>query len=182
MSLKDLLERHQQLKLQLGVAREREVQIALTDMVRTMQQYGITVAELMGRKEGDAAPVAARLAKYKNPQTGATWSGGGRVRTGLPGRTARISACERPEAPACRLSEVEATTYRSRFAILAGHADLSAMRHARAAGDRRWHVRDPRMSINPLQIRINLGYLFLLESFLVGRQGRTYRRARDRHR
>jgi DNA-binding protein H-NS len=44
-----------------------------------MQQVGITVAELMGRKEGEAAPAAAPLAKYKNPETGVTWSGRGRV-------------------------------------------------------------------------------------------------------
>jgi hypothetical protein len=31
MSLKELLERHQQLELQLMVAREREAEIALTD-------------------------------------------------------------------------------------------------------------------------------------------------------
>lgn len=47
--------------------------------MRTMQQVGITVAELMGRKEGEAAPAAAPLAKYKNPETGVTWSGRGRV-------------------------------------------------------------------------------------------------------
>jgi Branched-chain amino acid transport system / permease component len=35
MSLKELLERHQLLELQLVVAREREAEIALTGMVRT---------------------------------------------------------------------------------------------------------------------------------------------------
>jgi DNA-binding protein H-NS len=79
MSLKELLERHQQLELQLVVAREREAEIALTDMVRTMQQYDITVAELMGRKAGEAVLNAVPVVKYKNPQTGATWSGRGRI-------------------------------------------------------------------------------------------------------
>jgi DNA-binding protein H-NS len=82
LSLKELLERHQQLELQLVVAREREAETALTDMVRTMRQYGITVAELMGRKEGEAAPAA----KYKNPETDATWSGRGRVPYWIAGK------------------------------------------------------------------------------------------------
>jgi DNA-binding protein H-NS len=44
-----------------------------------MQQYDITVAELMGRKAGEGVPGAAPVVKYKNPQTGATWSGRGRI-------------------------------------------------------------------------------------------------------
>jgi DNA-binding protein H-NS len=63
----------------LLVAREREAEIVLADIVRTMKEYKISLAELMGAKDkivDDRKPVAA---KYRDPESGATWSGRGRA-------------------------------------------------------------------------------------------------------
>lgn len=80
MSLKELLEQHKALEQQLIVAREREAEIVLADIVRTMKEYKISLAELMGGNDKiveDRKPAVA--AKYRDPATGATWSGRGRA-------------------------------------------------------------------------------------------------------
>lgn len=80
MSLKELLEQHKALEQQLIVAREREAEIVLADIVRTMKEYKISLAELMGAKgkiADDRKPAVAP--KYRDPETGATWSGRGRA-------------------------------------------------------------------------------------------------------
>jgi DNA-binding protein H-NS len=80
MSLKELLEQHKALEQQLIVAREREAENVLADIVRTMKEYKISLAELMGAKDKlveDRKPAVA--AKYRDPETGATWSGRGRA-------------------------------------------------------------------------------------------------------
>jgi DNA-binding protein H-NS len=79
MSLKDLLEQHKALEQQLLVARQREAEIVLADIVRTMKQYKISLVELMGSKEKVVDERKPAAAKYRDPETGATWSGRGRA-------------------------------------------------------------------------------------------------------
>jgi DNA-binding protein H-NS len=83
MSLEELLAQHRLIEQQLVAAREREAEIALADIVRTMQEYKISLAELIGKKETKEQVSTAR---YRDPATGATWSGRGRAPHWIAGK------------------------------------------------------------------------------------------------
>lgn len=83
------------LNKQLQVLQQKERAPVLARIVRTMKDHGITVNEIAQayravRRPGAAAPKAigripgrAGAAKYRNPETGQTWSGRGRTPTWL---------------------------------------------------------------------------------------------------
>jgi DNA-binding protein H-NS len=69
---------------QLAEAKDRETQHVLREIVQKMREYGITLNELMGRKPG--VQVDEPAAKYRDPDTGATWSGRGRAPAWIVGK------------------------------------------------------------------------------------------------
>ncbi|MDR5825230.1 H-NS histone family protein [Caballeronia sp. LZ043] len=78
---------------QLAEAKEKETQHVLREIVQKMREYGISLAELMGRKtvsesSGQSAqtPAAESPVKYRDPVSGATWSGRGRAPTWIAGK------------------------------------------------------------------------------------------------
>jgi DNA-binding protein H-NS len=79
LTLKELLAQHEELQNQLKVARQREAEIVLAEIVRKMGEYKITLAELMGKDSRAAVPAAAPFPKYRDATSGATWSGRGRA-------------------------------------------------------------------------------------------------------
>lgn len=79
-----LLAQQEALEKQLAEAREKETRLALIDIVQKMRAYGITLNELMGRKAG--AQEADVSAKYRDPVSGATWSGRGRAPHWIAGK------------------------------------------------------------------------------------------------
>jgi DNA-binding protein H-NS len=79
LTLKELLAQHEELQNQLKVARQREAEIVLAEIVRKMGEYKITLAELMGKDSRATVPAAAPLPKYRDATSGATWSGRGRA-------------------------------------------------------------------------------------------------------
>jgi DNA-binding protein H-NS len=78
-SLKELLAQREALQQELEQARQQEADRALREIVAKMTEYKITLQELMGPKAEvrNVAPVPN--AKYRDPATGATWSGRGRA-------------------------------------------------------------------------------------------------------
>src|ERR1700722_19119076 len=77
--LKELLARREALEQELEQARQQEAERALREIVAKMREYKITLQELMGTKaQAPMLPPAAN-ARYRDPATGATWSGRGRV-------------------------------------------------------------------------------------------------------
>jgi DNA-binding protein H-NS len=77
--LKELLARREALEQELEQARQQEAGRALREIVAKMREYKITLQELMGTKaQAPMLPPAAN-ARYRDPATGATWSGRGRV-------------------------------------------------------------------------------------------------------
>ncbi|WP_086974030.1 H-NS histone family protein [Caballeronia glebae] len=62
---------------QLPEAKEKETQHTLREIVQKMREYGITLNELMGSepREQPSEPTA----RYRDPLSGATWSGRGRA-------------------------------------------------------------------------------------------------------
>jgi DNA-binding protein H-NS len=82
-TLKELLARREALQDQLNVARQRQAEIVLAEIVAKMGEYKISLAELMGHNTQvkTSAPVAATtgVPKYRDAVSGATWSGRGRA-------------------------------------------------------------------------------------------------------
>jgi DNA-binding protein H-NS len=79
MSLKELLEQHKEIEQQLVAAREREAQRVLGEIVRTMREYKISLKELVSRKDLGPEIPKPTIARYRDPASGATWSGRGRA-------------------------------------------------------------------------------------------------------
>jgi DNA-binding protein H-NS len=85
-TLKELLAQREALQDQLNVARQRQAEIVLAEIVAKMGEYKISLAELMGHNNQvrataavAAAATAAGVPKYRDAVTGATWTGRGRA-------------------------------------------------------------------------------------------------------
>jgi DNA-binding protein H-NS len=77
--LKELLAQREALQRELEQAREQEADRALREIVAKMREYKISLQELIGtRAHARLVPPVAN-AKYRDPATGATWSGRGRA-------------------------------------------------------------------------------------------------------
>jgi DNA-binding protein H-NS len=95
--LAELRAQQEALDKQLAEARERETRFALMEIVQKMRQYGISLGELLGQK-GESAPArghapaaaatesVAVAPKYRDPVSGATWSGRGRAPAWIAGK------------------------------------------------------------------------------------------------
>ncbi|WP_028221587.1 H-NS histone family protein [Paraburkholderia oxyphila] len=69
-----------ELQVQLTAARQAEFQAALEDIRAKVAEYGFTEQEIFGRRRGRSqTPNSLSPAKYRDPQSGATWSGRGRA-------------------------------------------------------------------------------------------------------
>jgi len=76
---KELMAKRATLDEQIETARKAELEQVIQQVRQIMQDYGLTVDDLglkQGRKVQTKTPVAA---KYRDPKTGATWSGRGRA-------------------------------------------------------------------------------------------------------
>lgn len=82
----ELLAQHNALEKQLAEAREKETRLALIEIVQKMREYKITLHELVGRKAPADSGEPESLVKYRDPVTGATWSGRGRAPRWIVGK------------------------------------------------------------------------------------------------
>lgn len=66
---------------QVAAARAAEFQEVLADIRAKVAEYGFTERDIFGRGRGGRAKPARSVspAKYRDPRTGATWSGRGRT-------------------------------------------------------------------------------------------------------
>lgn len=82
---KELVEKRDLLNAQIEVARTLEVGAAIDQIRSLMTQYGLVpddiVAKQRGRKTGKETSAVSRQSPplYRDPKTGKTWSGRGRV-------------------------------------------------------------------------------------------------------
>ncbi|MFK0380290.1 H-NS family nucleoid-associated regulatory protein [Pandoraea sp. NPDC090278] len=74
---------YQELRKQLAVledevaaAREEELAAVIAEVRQKVAEYGLTEADVFGRKRRRPSPVTA---KYRDPTTGEEWSGRGRA-------------------------------------------------------------------------------------------------------
>jgi DNA-binding protein H-NS len=83
-TLSDLLSQKAELERQIADAQREERAAAIAEVRRLMDQYGLTAADLSGRSSGPRKSAAgsgsgtSKVApKYRNTETGETWSGRG---------------------------------------------------------------------------------------------------------
>jgi DNA-binding protein H-NS len=81
-SYKELLAQRENLERQIEEAKSREYAEVLNEIKQKMADYGITLAELAGGRGGkgvkSARPRAGVAPKYRDPDSGSTWSGRGK--------------------------------------------------------------------------------------------------------
>lgn len=80
-SYKDLLKQREELEKKIQEARQRELSEAVAKVRALVQEHGLTAADVFSparsvRSTGAGGKVAP---KYKNPQTGETWTGRGKA-------------------------------------------------------------------------------------------------------
>lgn len=73
---KELLEQKKDLEKRIEEARRVEAEAALDEVRRIVADFGFTPDDIFGRRRRSAGEAGA--AKYRNPETGDTWSGRGR--------------------------------------------------------------------------------------------------------
>ncbi|WP_312567535.1 H-NS histone family protein [Comamonas sp.] len=80
-SYKDLLKQREELEKQIQDARKRELAEAVSKVRALVDEYGLTAADVFPparstRTSGAGSKVPP---KYKNPETGETWTGRGKA-------------------------------------------------------------------------------------------------------
>jgi len=78
----ELLEQKKSLDQQIAAARKTEAKQALETVHALIAEFGFTAQQVFPWK----APVKTVQAKYRDPQTGATWSGRGRAPKWIEGK------------------------------------------------------------------------------------------------
>lgn len=92
----ELLKKRSELDQKIEQARTQELDAALQQIRELMDQYGISVQEIM--PTGARAPVRRERAKvepkYRDPATGITWSGRGKPPAWIAGKDRSLFAIE----------------------------------------------------------------------------------------
>jgi len=91
LSYRDLVKMQRELDEKIAIARRQEKATAIESIRKIMDEYGIDPAELLptrGRRGvSGGADARRRVApKYRNPKTGATWSGRGKAPLWMAGQ------------------------------------------------------------------------------------------------
>ncbi|SDV48584.1 H-NS histone family protein [Chitinasiproducens palmae] len=88
-SYKELLAQREELEKQIEAARSKEFDTVVADIKQKIEFYGITAADLgMGAKSKTAEkrPRNSVAPKYRDPKSGATWSGRGKPPRWIAGK------------------------------------------------------------------------------------------------
>lgn len=81
---KELLEQKRDLERRIEEARRAEAAAELERVRKTVTEFGFTPDDVFGKRRRGAGQAVA--AKYRNPETGDTWSGRGRQPGWLKGK------------------------------------------------------------------------------------------------
>lgn len=79
-SYKELLKQRDALEAQIQEARQREVEAAVAKVRQTVAEFGLTANDVFptGRRSRVAGSASKVAPKYRNPETGQTWTGRGK--------------------------------------------------------------------------------------------------------
>ncbi|MFZ3121634.1 MAG: H-NS histone family protein [Variovorax sp.] len=84
---KELLQQREALERDIAAARHNEVQEAVARVRTLIADHGLTQEDVFGRSTGRRGLPAQKVAaKYRDPATGATWSGRGKPPRWLAGK------------------------------------------------------------------------------------------------
>ncbi|CAM2176946.1 DNA-binding protein H-NS [Burkholderia latens] len=86
MQLQKLQAQLAELDQRIRAARRRERNAALAQVRQIVTNYALTAREIFGQGYSDRAKLFTAGAKYRDPATGATWSGRGRAPAWIAGR------------------------------------------------------------------------------------------------
>ena len=79
-SYKDLLKQRELLEQQIGEAREREISDAVAQARAIVEEFGLTQQDVFPVGRARSAVKGSKVAaKYRDPATGATWTGRGKA-------------------------------------------------------------------------------------------------------
>ena len=76
-SYKELLAQRDALEKQIADARAQEVSGAIESARKLIAEYGLTQADIFPQGRSSSGPRPSVAPKYRDPATGATWSGRG---------------------------------------------------------------------------------------------------------
>jgi DNA-binding protein H-NS len=86
-SYQDLLKQREALEKQIAEARQRETADAVAKVRALMTEYGLTASDVFpSGKTRSAKPTAKVAPKYRDPATGATWTGRGKAPRWIAGK------------------------------------------------------------------------------------------------
>ena len=85
-SYKELTAQIEKLTKQAEAARSKEVQGVVSQIQAMMAEYGVTAADLGIRGTRSKRKSSAPVAKFQDPETGATWTGRGRAPAWIVGK------------------------------------------------------------------------------------------------
>lgn len=90
-SYKDLLQQREELERQISEARSAELAVAITKVREIVNEFGLSADDVFGRGQikgrgpskakGQSVPP-----KYRDPQTGSTWTGRGKAPKWIQGK------------------------------------------------------------------------------------------------
>ena len=85
---KELLQQQQALTLQIEEARKRELADAVAQVRKLIAEYGLTAQDVFpsGRKSAGSRAGGKVPPKYRDPATGQTWTGRGKVPKWIDGK------------------------------------------------------------------------------------------------
>jgi DNA-binding protein H-NS len=82
-TLAELLAQREAIEQQIDMIRKEERRNAIVDVLQIIKDFELTEQDLFGKKKGTPGVLPP---KYRNPETGQTWSGKGRAPNWLEGR------------------------------------------------------------------------------------------------
>lgn len=84
---KELKEQIKKLNEEAEAARRAELQTIIEDVRSKVDQYGLTIEDVFGRQHAQRRTTKTPASpKYRDPKTGATWSGRGREPAWIKGK------------------------------------------------------------------------------------------------
>ena len=79
-SYKELLKQREELEKQIQDARKRELTEAVSKVRGLIEEYGLSSEDVFPPTRGARSSAGSKVApKYKNPETGETWTGRGKA-------------------------------------------------------------------------------------------------------
>ncbi len=86
-SYKELLQQREALEKQIADARQREISQTVSQIRALIAEFGLTAQDVFPTGRGRSASAGSKVApKYRDPETGSTWTGRGKAPRWIDGK------------------------------------------------------------------------------------------------